>query len=233
MMRILKLAMGMLAVAAFAVAQNADKNTAGPTANDYRLQVIQPAEGATITGRNVQVIVDLNARQQLAIQEKRDSDSMPQARVTVFLDNASRGTLHDEHNVMNIEDVAPGPHTLILEARNLSGEIIDHKEVRFVSVERAATNRPSKSTAPAPPAANPPVAASSTSSSGPSAATPGMSGSSSGSMGSMGSMGSTGTGMMSRSNAPANLPQTGSDAPLLAVAGFGLIGLGLAVFRRV
>jgi LPXTG-motif cell wall-anchored protein len=216
-MRTLKLAIGMLAVAAFALAQNAGKNTAGPTANDYQLQVIQPTEGATITGRSVQVIVDLNARQQLADQEKRDSDSMPEARVTVFLDNASRGTLHDAHNVMDIDDVAPGPHTLILEARNLSGEIIDHKEVRFVSVEPAAMKRPSKAnTAPAPPAANPPVATSS--SSGSSAATPGMSGSSSGSMG-----------MMSPSTAPANLPRTGSDAPLLAVAGLGLLGLGLVI----
>jgi LPXTG-motif cell wall-anchored protein len=237
MMRNLKIAIGMLAVAAFALGQNADKNTSGPTANDYKLQVIQPTEGAAITGRNVQVIVDLNARQQLANQEKENSNSMPQARVTVFLDNEAKGTLHDAHNVLNIDGVAPGSHKLVLEARNLSGEIIDHKEIHFVSTaattaSNAGSTASSMSHAPAPP---PPAEAPSSGSSAYSSPRPtGQTSSSSAEAESSSSSGASrapmDTGMTgSASPSTRSLPQTGSTAPLLVVAGVGLLGLGLAV----
>src|SRR5262249_57875118 len=54
-----RLALAGLVIGAFAAAalgQNADKNSAGPTKNDYRLRVVEPAEGATVTGPTVRVI---------------------------------------------------------------------------------------------------------------------------------------------------------------------------------
>ncbi len=130
-----RLAVAVLAVstcAAVALGQNADKNTAGPTKNDYRLRVIEPAEGAAITGPTVRVVVDTNVREQLD-GEKVDVNSMPRPLVDVWLDGTRRGTMKDAENVIEIDNVSPGPHKLALVAKNKANEIIDTKEINFSS----------------------------------------------------------------------------------------------------
>src|ERR1700693_919806 len=52
--------MALFAVAGMVVAQNADQNTGGPTRNTLQLRLIEPAEGATISGDSVRVTVDYN-----------------------------------------------------------------------------------------------------------------------------------------------------------------------------
>jgi hypothetical protein len=97
--RIIALALGgAFCLAAQTAGQYADKNTAGPTAN--QLQLKQSLKGG-------------------------------------------------EANVAYIEDVPPGEHRIAVVAKNISGEVIDRKEVRVVNVE-AATSA-SGDTAPAPP----------------------------------------------------------------------------------
>src|SRR5262249_19827223 len=116
------------AVAAVAVGQNADKNTSGPTKNDYRLKVVEPAEGASITGPTVRVIVNTQVTEQIGDSEKRDVNSMPRPDVDVFLDDTLKGSMRDENNVLEIESVPAGTHKLVLVAKNRSNEIIDRKE---------------------------------------------------------------------------------------------------------
>jgi hypothetical protein len=149
--------------AAIALGQNADKNTAGPTRNDYQLGVVEPAEGATVTGSTVRVYVNTEVREQLGDPEnpRRDVNSMPRPDVDVFLDGKLEGTLHAENNVLQIDNVAPGPHKLTFLAKNRSNEIIDRKETHFSAVTAVAENTTTTtsttemSTAPPPPAPAP------------------------------------------------------------------------------
>ena len=126
-----------LTVSAFALAlasslafgQNADANSAGPTKNDYRLRVLEPAEGATITGGTVRVVVNTDIPAER--DTKRDVNSMPRPRVDIFIDETLKGTLKDDINVLSVDAVSPGAHTLVVLAKNMSGEIIDRKEIKF------------------------------------------------------------------------------------------------------
>ena len=138
---------GIVAIAAagFALGQNADKNTAGPTKNDYRLRVVEPAEGATITKSPIQVVVDLRTIPEVG-GETRDVNSMPRPRIDVFLDNDNKGTLQEGSNVLTLDAVTPGAHKLVVLAKNQSGEVIDRKEVNFTaepatSVATSASSR--------------------------------------------------------------------------------------------
>src|SRR6185503_18514105 len=74
-----------LALAGLALGQNADPNSAGPTKNDYRLRVVEPAEGAMLKGDSIQVVVDLRPFPEVG-SERRDVNSMPRPRVDIFLD---------------------------------------------------------------------------------------------------------------------------------------------------
>ena len=120
-----------------ALGQNADMNGAGPTRNDYRLRVIEPAEGATIAGPRVQVSVNLEIPGQPA-DERRNGNTMPQPSVVVFLDDERRGDLKDLDNVLTLDDVTPGKHSIKLLAMNKAGEVIDRKVIRFESTPASA-----------------------------------------------------------------------------------------------
>ncbi len=227
------MALAIGAVAAFALSQNADKNTSAPTKNDYRLRVVEPAEGATVSGSSFQVVVDLNPPPQLGDNQKRDVNSMPRPRVDVFVDNENKGTLEDTSNVLSIQSVATGAHKLVVVAKNLSGEIIDRKEVNF-QVETASTAATSRSTsapapmntdretershevvAPPPPPAPAPERSTAYTAPAPERPAPGT---------------------YSAPPAPApesnTLPATASYDPLLAVGGLALLATGLALHRR-
>src|SRR6186713_981383 len=92
-------AVALALVSCLAFAQNADPNSGGPTKNDYRLRVLEPAEGATITGGTVRVVV--NTEIPAERDTKRDVNSMPRPRVDIFIDESLKGTLKDENNVLS------------------------------------------------------------------------------------------------------------------------------------
>lgn len=129
-------ALAVSAVATLALGQNADKNSAGPTKNDYRLRVIEPVEGATITGGTVRVVVNTEIPGET--DTKRDDNSMPRPMVDIFIDNNLKGTLRDEINVLSVDAVTPGQHKLVVLAKNQSQEIIDRKEIKFNVVAAAS-----------------------------------------------------------------------------------------------
>lgn len=125
-------ALALGAVAALALGQNAGNNSAGPTRNDYRLRLVEPAEGSTVTGSTVRVVVNTEIPSDIE-ETRRDVNSMPRPDVDVFLDEQIKGTMRDANNVMTIDGVALGRHTIVLLAKNRAGEIIDRKEVHFSS----------------------------------------------------------------------------------------------------
>ena len=218
-------ALALAVSSSIAFGQNADANSAGPTKNDYRLRVIEPVEGATITGGTVRVVV--NTEIPAERDTKRDVNSMPRPRIDVFIDESLKGTMADENNVVTIDAVSPGAHKLVVLAKNMSGEIIDRKEIKFnvvagtaettitdrsTSIERPATSveRPATSvqrpiekpatqvqSAPPPPAPAPVAIAE------------------------------------SRTNERTNeLPATGTSDLALGAAGLALLVGGLALRRR-
>jgi hypothetical protein len=131
-------AVAVAATASLALAQNADKNSAGPTKNDYRLRVVEPREGATIAGSTVRVVVDTRIPAEIGT-EKRDVNSMPRPMIDVFVDDDNKGTLKAEQNVIEVGDVAPGAHKLVLVAKNMSNEIIGRQEINFTSTAGTTT----------------------------------------------------------------------------------------------
>ena len=202
-----------LAFAGSLLAQNADQNTGGPTKNTLRLRLTEPVEGATITGSSVRVSVDWNQKGFGQGQGTKFGEAnFPQPRFDIFLDSTLKETLKGtEKNVTTVENVSPGSHKIVVLAKNVSGEVIDRKEVGFTTVaaESATTTMTTAQAserierarraacgrfAPAPEArtyeAPPP--------------------------------------------APQErvLPKTASEAPLFAFAGLGLIGAGLLIGRK-
>jgi LPXTG-motif cell wall-anchored protein len=220
-----------LLIAGVVSAQNADPNTGGPTKNTLRLRLVEPREGAQITGPSIRVAVDYNKTSFGEGQGTKFGDrNYPQPRFDVYLDNKLQETLKGgEKNVADIMNVPPGAHKVTVVAKNVSNEIIDRAEVSVTNIAGASTAEASTTTtsdqpavaAPAPvaPAPEPPSTTVDTSRS---------------------SMTSSTT---STSTAPAapdttttstsdNLPRTGSNAPAAALLGATLLAAGLYVSRR-
>jgi hypothetical protein len=215
-------AIAILAVAGSALAQNADPNTGGPTKNTLKLRLLEPAEGASISGSSVRVAVDYNHQVFAAGQGTKFGEAnFPQPRFDVYLDNTRKATLKGtETNTTTIENIPPGTHKIAVVALNVSGEVIDRKEVSFITTSTTtiaetttSSTTSTMATAPAPPppapaapAPEPPAPAPA-----PSYAPP--------------------------PPAPAapvesNLPRTASAAPRMALFGLALVVAGLFIGRK-
>ena len=215
MAKLLRFTILALAVGAFAgvaLAQSADKNTGGPTANTLQLRLTEPAEGATITGTQVRVGVAYNMTAFGQGQGTKFGEAnFPQPTFDIFLDNDLKATLKGtEANVAFIENVPPGSHKVVVMAKNVSGEVIDRKEVAITTVPAAAAmaetttttfaERTEPAPAPAPPPAPEPV-------------------------------------IEAPAPPPApvmepELPKTGTAYPRMAAAGLALALVGLALARK-
>lgn len=210
------IALALFAVAGLALAQNADKNSAGPTKNDLKIRVMEPQEGATITGSTLRVAVDYDRarfREQGAVD--KGLDKFPPPDFDVFVDGSLKQTLKSGVNVATIDNLTPGSHKITILAKNISGEVIDRKEIGFTTVEAMAATTTSTSattermSAPVPP---PPAPAPAYQPSAPSA---------------------------SYQPAPAppapmetTLPKTASPAPRLALLGLALLASGVLIGRK-
>jgi LPXTG-motif cell wall-anchored protein len=206
----------VLAVAAFAgvaLAQSANYNTGGPTKNTLQLKLTEPAEGATITGTQVRVGIAYNTSNFGEGQgTKFGEKDFPQPTFDVFLDNDLKQTVKgSESNVVFIDNVPAGAHKIAVMAKNVSGEVIDRKEVNITVAPAvaAAEIAPAPTTyAPAPPP--PPAPAPVIEAEAPPPPPP----------------------------APAmemehkTLPKTGSAYPQVAAAGLALAIAGLALARK-
>ena len=201
-------ALALFAVAGLAVAQNADQNTGGPTKNTLKLRLVEPLEGASITGDSVRVAVDYNHDVFGTGQGTKFGEAnFPQPRFDIFLDNTLKTTLKGtEANTTVLEAVPAGAHKIVVLAKNVSGEVIDRKEVKIttsptVVVEAAPAPAPAPVQAYQPPPAPAPVQ-----SYQPAPAPP--------------------------APVEATLPKTASSAPQIALLGLGLVAVGLLISRK-
>ena len=199
-------ALALFAVAGLAVAQNADQNTGGPTKNTLKLRLVEPLEGASITGDSVRVAVDYNHDIFGTGQGTKFGEAnFPQPRFDIFLDNTLKTTLKGtEANTTVLEAVPAGAHKIVVVAKNVSGEVIDRKEVKIttspsVVVEAAPAPAPAPVQAYQPPPAPAPV-------NQPAPAPP--------------------------APVEAALPTTASSAPRIALLGLALVAVGLLVGRK-
>lgn len=199
-------ALALFAVAGMAVAQNADQNTGGPTKNTLKLRLVEPLEGASITGDSVRIAVDYNHDVFGAGKGTKFGEAnFPQPRFDIFLDNTLKITLKGtESNTTVLEAVPAGAHKIVVLAKNVSGEVIDRKEVSIttspsVVVEAAPAPAPAPVQAYQPPPAPAPVYQ-------PAPAPP--------------------------APVEAALPTTASSAPRMALLGLGLVAVGLLIGRK-
>ena len=104
-------ALALFAVAGLAVAQNADQNTGGPTKNTLKLRLVEPLEGASITGDSVRVAVDYNHDVFGTGQGTKFGEAnFPQPRFDIFLDNTLKTTLKGtEANTTVLESLLSVP----------------------------------------------------------------------------------------------------------------------------
>lgn len=207
------LALAVVAFAGVALAQSADKNTGGPTANTLQLRLTEPAEGATITGTQVRVGVAYNMTAFGQGQGTKFGEAnFPQPTFDIFLDNELKATLKGtEANVAFIENVPPGAHKVVVMAKNVSGEVIDRKEVGITTVpavaavtETTTTTFVEREPAPAPAAPPPPAPAPAIEAPAPPPAPV----------------------------AEPALPKTGTAYPQMAAAGLALALVGLTLARK-
>lgn len=128
-------ALALIVMAGVALGQRADQNTGGPTKNTLRLTLAEPVNGAAITGSVVRVVVAYNQNAFGSGHGTSFGDpNFPQPRFKVYLDDMLETTLQGtEANVARIENVAPGSHKITVVALNVSGEIIDRKEVNITT----------------------------------------------------------------------------------------------------
>jgi LPXTG-motif cell wall-anchored protein len=206
---------GVLCLAGWAAAQNADQNTAGPSKNQLKLRLTEPREGAQISGSTIRVAVDYNTTIFGAGQgTKFGEKNFPMPLFDVYVDNTLKQTLKGgESNVAVIEGIPPGRHKVVVMAKNISNEIIDRAEVSVTNTEATVsstvapapapaetTTYSSNTSAPAPPPPSAPVRSYATDT------TP--------------------------TRQSDTLPTTGSSAPDAAVLGLALVAGGLWIARR-
>jgi hypothetical protein len=216
-------ALALVFAASLAAAQSADPNTSGPTKNTFRLRVLEPAEGATITGSSVRVAASTLIPGEADNTNIAPTDRTPRPEIVVFLDNTQKAVLDAQTNTITIDNVPAGTHKLVLLAKNNSGEIIDRKEIHFTSttVPMAAAATSTSVAAPPPPAREPAPAPA------PVAAPPPPPVRQETTVVSTTDAPETAT-----SEVPETLPQTASLLPLAALAGASLLGAGAALRLR-
>jgi LPXTG-motif cell wall-anchored protein len=136
-----------------ALGQRADQNTGGPTKNTLGMKVVEPTDGATIPGDAVRVAVGYNTQSFATGQGTRFGEpNYPQPRFDVYVDDVLKTTLKGtESNVATISGISPGSHKIVVVAKNVSGEVIDRKEIDIQTVPVVAE----KAIEPVKPAAEP------------------------------------------------------------------------------
>jgi hypothetical protein len=121
-------ALTFAAVTVLAYAQT-DQNTTTTSAK-YRIALIEPVEGSSIDANQVRVILTPNAN---AMGDDK-------TQVDVFLDDQQKGTLRTGETEFRVAGVRPGPHKLVLIARNpVTDAQFDRREINFVATGPGTT----------------------------------------------------------------------------------------------
>jgi hypothetical protein len=199
----LSLAFGLAALASGQTGKSLQYSNA-PTDTDYRMTIVEPKPGATIVGKDVNIVLGLptvppgNKKQSEASDLKQKDMNTPIFQI--WVDGKNYGNLPGGTNVFYARDLSYGPHKIVVMAKNASGELVDRKEISVTTVETAGSVAMTQRAAPAPEPAPAPAPVE------PAPAPP----------------------------APSytSLPQTATAYPLAGLAGLLLIGAGIALRHR-
>ena len=147
------LAVGLAAAASAQTGKSMQYSNA-PTDTDYRLMIIEPKAGATIVGKDVNVVVSLPTVPEGNRPQSAGSDLKEKHMNTpifqIWVDGKNSGNLPGGQNVFYARDLSYGPHKIVVMAKNASGEVVDRKEVSITTVEKSESVSISHSPAPAP-----------------------------------------------------------------------------------
>jgi LPXTG-motif cell wall-anchored protein len=194
-----------LGVAALSFAQSKPNYSTAPTDADYRLTIREPLDGATITGTDIQVVLGMPwvpETNQSAISKERADVMTPVFQI--WVDGKDYGNLPGGQNVFVARDLPYGEHKITVAAKNISGNLVDRKEIRVTTVapkvsvsqtDQAPPPRPVAAVAAPPPPPPAPAPA-------------------------------------PEPEPVSTLPQTGTAYPGALAGGLGLILAGLALSRR-
>src|SRR5215831_12004277 len=144
--------------AALALAQLSGGYSNAPTSADYRITVIEPAEGATIQGPDVAIELRLPRVPEgngVSQTERRDTLT---PTFQVFVDGRSVGNLPQGQNVFTARGLSEGPHKIAVVAKNTAGEVLGRKDLNITTTaltSHAAVAAPAPAPAPPPPPAPP------------------------------------------------------------------------------
>lgn len=239
--RILFMALALVASAGLAFGQSTAKTT-------YKIAVVAPNEGETLAPDQVRVVLTPSS---LAMGDSK-------TQVDVFLDDQQKGVINASETEFRVEGVNPGPHKLVLVARNpVSDAVFDRREINFVASGDSKSNGMSSVSESAVGAQVPPAVSSTdkqhtytatdatgsaqstsvaevrpaSSSSSYSSSTSSSTSSYSAPAPAPGSYGSNAPASVPSSTDKARLPKTASSDALLALAGAALVVTG-ALLRR-
>lgn len=129
--RVSKIAMAAFALTACAVlaygqttSYSASTTTNPAPSGKYRIALIEPVEGSSIAADQVRVVLTPN------VNAMGDENT----QVDVFLDDQQKGVLKATETEFRVEGVRPGPHKLVLIARNpVTDAQFDRREINFVA----------------------------------------------------------------------------------------------------
>lgn len=201
-----------LVVAASAQTGKSLQFSNAPTDTDYRLTIIEPKAGATIVGKDFNIVLGLPTvppgnKEQSSAQDLKQRD-MNTPIFQIWIDGKNMGNLPGGTNVFFARDLSYGPHKIVVMAKNASGELVDRKELSVTNVETAGSVAVTQSKAPAPE----PAPALRVVESAPAPA------------------------QVTAPEPPvqsyATLPHTATAFPLAATVGFLLLGAGIAMRRK-
>lgn len=203
------LAFGLVAAAAAQTGKSLQYSNA-PTDTDYRMTIVEPKAGATIVGKDVNIVLGLPTvppgnRSQSSASDLKQKD-MNTPIFQIWVDGKNYGNLPGGTNVFYARDLSYGPHKIVVMAKNASGELVDRKEISVTTVETAGSVAMTQRAAPAPEPATAPQPASAPAPVEPAPAPPAPS--------------------------DTSLPQTATAYPLAGLAGLLLIGAGIALRHR-
>jgi LPXTG-motif cell wall-anchored protein len=126
-----KLMLAVLAVgvaAGLALGQSSGKSTAR---GDYRITLVSPIEGSTVPADQVRVVLTPNTT---AMGDDK-------TQIDIFLDDQQKGVIKATETDFRVDGVKPGPHKLVLIARNpVTDQQFDRREISFIASGDGSTS---------------------------------------------------------------------------------------------
>ncbi|MGH9443604.1 MAG: hypothetical protein ACRD16_15160, partial [Thermoanaerobaculia bacterium] len=121
--------LGLIALAALSPARVLD-----PFQNPFRLRVIEPREGASVSEGAVRVVAELEPSARTT-PPPQDATPTPKPRIEIFLDNEAKGSPKEGKNTVVLEGVGAGTHTLLVTISDpSSGAVVERKEIHFTAL---------------------------------------------------------------------------------------------------